>query len=47
MQGTPPKGAFYSSVVTDKTRPSAVAASAILPQRTEEDFYKIWKKWFT
>ena len=39
MQGALPKDAFYPSVVTDETRPSPVeAASAILPQSTEEDF---------
>lgn len=42
IQGTPPKCAFYPSVVTDETRPSpSVAASVVLPQNTEEDFYKI------
>lgn len=44
VQETPPKGAFYPSVETDETRPSPVAASATLPQSTEEDFYKNLEK---
>lgn len=43
MQGTPPIGIFYPSVVPDRSNPPASSAPT---SDTESNFYAMWKGWW-